>query len=57
MPTPKTPDLVFQDPPESKRGRPDGTSPLGLWLTALRDHPGQWAVYPEPCLTSPVTAI
>jgi hypothetical protein len=42
-------ELVFEEPPPVMRGRNSrGQSPLGLWLAALRYHPGVWAKYPEP---------
>jgi len=47
-------ELVFEEPPPVTRGRYSrGASPLGMWLAALRDHPGEWAKYPEP--VSPAT--
>lgn len=36
-----TTDLIFEEPP-AKGGS------LGHWCNALREHPGQWAKYPEP---------
>lgn len=41
-------DLIFEEPPTFRMGRPLGGSPFGQWLAALRDHPGQWAKFPEP---------
>ncbi len=44
-PTPTGPELIFEEPPPQTRRR--GNSPVGLWLASLREHPGQWAKYPE----------
>ncbi len=46
-------ELTFEEPPPATRGRNSrGQSPLGLWLAALRDHPGVWAKYPVPTYAS-----
>ncbi len=46
--TPTT-DLIFVDQPPTKAGRlADPNHPIRLWLDALRQHPGQWAKYPDP---------
>jgi len=51
-------ELTFEEPPPSARGcKSRGKSPLGLWLAALRDHPGVWAKYPEPTYASAAPQI
>lgn len=42
-------DLIFEEPPTLHGGgMVRGSSPVGQWLNSLRDHPGQWAKFPEP---------
>lgn len=42
-------DLIFEEPPVLHGGgMVRGSSPMGQWLAALRQHPGQWAKFPEP---------
>ena len=51
-------DLIFEEPPPILRGAGNaGKSPLGLWLAALRQHPGQWARWPEPVWPTTSTDI
>ena len=52
-------DLIFEEPPATKRrgGRPVGQSPVGRWLSSLRDHPGQWVKYPEKVYAGTGTKI
>lgn len=57
MTSSKTPDLVFEEPPPPAPGRKAGTSPIGLWLTTLREHPGKWAKFPEQVLSSYVAGV
>lgn len=41
-------DLIFEEPPVTATGpHSQGNSPVGLWLAALRDHPGRWAKFPD----------
>lgn len=53
------PDLIFEEPPSKTPGGGPvaGSSPFGLWLAALRDHPGQWAKYPEARYAGDATAV
>ncbi len=54
----ETPEIVFADPPPTKKGPGSrGQSPLGLWLAALRDHPGRWAEFPQPMSSTVATQI
>ena len=58
MTSSKTPDLVFEEPPPpSAPGRKAGTSPIGLWLTTLREHPGKWAKCPDQVRVSSVGSV
>ena len=51
-------DLIFEDPlPAARSGSRAGESPLGLWLAALRDHPGQWAKYADAMSAATCTVI
>ena len=52
-----TPDLIFEEPPTRAHGGGGTYSPIRLWLNALRDHPGQWAKYPETVHASTRTFI
>lgn len=50
--------LIFEEPPVIRGGGyPAGSSPLGQWLASLRDHPGQWAKWPEPRSATDATNI
>lgn len=39
-------DLIFEAPSAAATG-PNAISPVRAWLDRLRDHPGEWAKYPE----------
>lgn len=47
-------ELIFEDPPPARRR--GLTSPVVPWLEALRQHPGKWAKYPEPFMSSGAAA-
>lgn len=51
------PDLIFEEPPAGKTGRPVGSSPFGRWLNELRNYPGKWAKYPEQRDPSKATVV
>lgn len=52
-------DLIFEEPPSKipTGGPVAGSSPFGLWLAALRHHPGQWAKYPEARYAGDATVV
>ena len=53
-----TTDLIFEEPPPTAAGGVTrGQSPLGLWLAALREHPGRWSKFPDPVGPSNGTTI
>lgn len=49
-------DLIFEDPPTVKAGVLGG-SELGVWLEALRKHPGKWAKFHETVSSAAVTSL
>lgn len=50
----ESPKLIFREPPAAApRGR---TSPVNAWLGALKEHPGKWAEYPEPMMSSGIAS-
>ena len=42
-------EIILQDPPPAKQPFCNrAPSPIRVWLDTLRrDHPGEWAIYPE----------
>lgn len=49
-------ELIFEEPPVQKTG-PGADRDFRAWLSALRQHPGQWVKYPEPVYTAKGTNI
>lgn len=52
-------DLIFEKPPAKQwgGGASVGSSPFGRWIAALREHPGVWAKYKEPCSPTMATNL
>lgn len=51
-------ELIFEEPPNPGRGPGGGNaSPIAAWLDELRQHPNQWAKYPERVHHNTVTFI